>query len=87
MKPNLTDADYSMGSAEAWEPDERRNLRYNFLPIKQFSLIAENQKIFLRGRRGAGKSAMGVMLESVSPYEYKEAIQGETSEYGGRVGE
>lgn len=84
MKNNLTDKDFSMGGPEAWEPQERKNLLYNFLSTKQFSLISESEKIFLCGRRGSGKSAIAIMSEDFdSPYyEYREAVQGELSEYG-----
>lgn len=77
MKKNLTDEDFSMGRAEAWEPQERKNLKDNFLPIQQFSSISESEKIFLCGRRGSGKSAIALMLEMGMPYyEYRKAIQG-----------
>lgn len=82
MKENLTDADFSMGSPEAWDPIERNNLDHNFLPINQFSHISEPEKIFLCGRRGSGKSAIALMLAKDKNYKYTEAVQGEVDQYG-----
>lgn len=81
MKNNLPDEYFSIGSPEAWDPQERENLPHNFLPIKQFSYISEPEKIFLCGRRGTGKSAIALMLQSDAPYEYKEAVPGEREQY------
>ena len=82
MKKDLTDADFSMGSPEAWDPIERDKLEHRFLPISQYTHIADNEKIFLCGRRGSGKSTIALMLEKVKNYKYTEAVQGEVVEYG-----
>ena len=82
MTTTLSDSDFSVGGPEAWEPTERRFLESNFLPIKAFSSISERDKIFLCGRRGSGKSAIAVMMEHTLPYLYREAVEGENSEYG-----
>ena len=82
MKENLTNEDYSLGNLEAWEQEERDNLPINFLSIKQYSLIADSDNIFLCGRRGTGKSAIALMLEMKEPYKYKCSIPGESQNYG-----
>ena len=83
MKEGLSDADFSMGRIEAWDKQERENLKDSFfLPTAQFSMISGADKIFLCGRRGSGKSAIALMLECESNHAYKEAIQGEIEEYG-----
>lgn len=82
MKEGLTDSDFSIGRAEAWDAQERENLQHNFLPIRQFSYISEPERTFLCGRRGSGKSAIAIMLELNSSNAYTEAVQGEIEEYG-----
>jgi len=82
MKSNLTNEDFSMGSPEAWDPEERASLKYNFYPIKQFASVLEKKNMFLVGRRGSGKSAIALMLQSEAPYKYKDTIKGEKDQYG-----
>ncbi len=82
MKNDLTDADFSMGDAQAWSKEELENLSENFLATDAFKLISQPANVFLAGRRGSGKSAIAVMLEAESPYEYKTSIEGENEVYG-----
>jgi len=82
MTANLPDAYFSIGSPEAWDVVERDNLEHRFLPINEFDRISERGKMFLRGRRGAGKSAIALMLDRTTGCKYSAAIQGEVEEYG-----
>ena len=82
MKEPLTDHDFSMGSPEAWDPPEQKSLHTMFLPIHQFAQISQSERVFLCGRRGAGKSAIAVMLQSHRDFHFRASIQGEAAEYG-----
>jgi hypothetical protein len=82
VKETLTPHAFSLGGADAWDPQEGPHLPENFLPIRQFAEISANEKIFLCGRRGSGKSAIARMLELGPAWVYAKAIQGELAEYG-----
>lgn len=82
MKANLKREDFHLGTYDAWSEEERQNLDLNFLPIKQFSEIADPDKVFLCGRRGTGKSAIAQMLAKNGEQDYKDAIPGEDTTYG-----
>lgn len=82
LEQDLRHSDFSLGKTDAWLPKERKDLERNFLPITQFSEISKEDKTFLCGRRGTGKSAIAVMLQLRAPYELKEAVQGEREQYG-----
>jgi GTPase SAR1 family protein len=72
-----------LGDADAWNELELESLKDNFLPVRQYDWISEKNKIYLCGRRGSGKSAIGRMLSELdNQYEYSRTFQGERSEYG-----
>ncbi len=85
MGENSKSIDYTIGKAEAWDERERTQLKDNFLEIDQFSKISQPGNTFLCGRRGSGKSAIALMLECEGQNRYREAIQGELSEYGAYI--
>ena len=82
MKSAFAPADLSLGGPDAWGKQEDRHLASNFLPVRQFAEIAEEENSFLSGRRGSGKSAIGKMLALEAQWAYPRAIQGERGEYG-----
>ena len=82
VKTPLLSSDLSLGGPDAWSTQEGRSLTENFLPVRQFEEIAFDEKSFLSGRRGSGKSAIARMLERSPDWEYRRAIQGERGEYG-----
>jgi hypothetical protein len=82
MKSGVTEADLRLGGPDAWGKREGEHLAENFLPVRQFSEISDDEYSFLTGRRGSGKSAIGLMLERENNWTYPRAIQGEYGEYG-----
>lgn len=74
---------YELGNADAWSGLESDGfLKRAFLPVQQYSEITDPGKAFLCGRRGSGKSAIAIKLAEQTLWRYREAIQGEVSQYG-----
>jgi len=82
MKANVKNSDFVIGNPEAWHKSERKHMHEYFLRTKEFSQISDEDKIFLTGRRGTGKSAIAMMLEADAKDVLTEAVQGEAEEYG-----
>jgi hypothetical protein len=82
MKRLFTPADLSLGGPDAWGKREGEHLAENFLHVRQFGEIRDDENTFLSGRRGAGKSAIGRMLAKEPGPAYPRTIQGEKGEYG-----
>jgi len=83
MREDVDLGPYQLGSPEAWALTEKEGfLKRSFLPIRQFSDIANADKTFLCGRRGSGKSAIAIKLPEYTDHAYKRTIQGERDQYG-----
>jgi len=66
---------------DAWA-DDRRYLLKDFLPIDPYNKVTENDRCFLCGRRGSGKSAIAVKIIKSDFYSHRKVIEGEESQYG-----
>ncbi len=73
---------YLVGGIDAWTDFERDLLNENFIPIVQYAQVAEREILFLCGRRGAGKSAIAVMMHKTPHWSRHKIFPGERSEYG-----
>jgi len=85
MKERIDLTKYRLGAADAWDQIERDDLLTRnecFLPISQFSEILQQNKSFLCGRRGSGKSVIAIKMAEQPLWEYVEAVQGEDEQYG-----
>lgn len=84
-KPSLRVEDCLIGKLDAWSEDKDFLIK-NFILVAQFSELSEHDKCFLFGRRGAGKSAIAIMLEKKEiGYDHCIVIPGEVYTYGNYI--
>lgn len=84
VRGTLSDDELRLGEADAYR---ELDLPQVFQPIPQYLDIADPHYLFLFGRRGAGKSAIARMLETLPAqrrsWGYRASIPGEWRTYGG----
>ncbi len=82
MAPTSLDVNQcSIGGLDAWTSDAG-NIHSTFLPVVQYHQLAERDRCFLSGRRGAGKSAIAIMSRESPAWDWHNIIQGDSTGYG-----
>lgn len=73
---------YSIGELDAWR--EVSILSSHFLPTRHFARIGarHQDRCFLFGRRGSGKSALAISSASLDNWDIHIIVQGEMEQYG-----
>jgi len=75
--------EYLIGDIDAWT-ESIDFLEKSFILVDQFLELCERKNVFLCGRRGAGKSAIAIMLgrKGNTRYDHCLTIKGEAETYG-----
>lgn len=72
---------YHIGGLDAWE-DDSIWINKCFVSTQHFMAITEFRRCFLAGRRGSGKSAIGIMSAKMGKWDICEVKEGEKAQYG-----